>query len=196
MSDVLYLRPIVPATTLADARDAAKQASGCFNLHRVEWAQSFVSADGGRMLCWYKAPDAESVRLAMRQLGADMDGVWPGTVLGAGRGGSTALSRVNRVAEASPAAALKDAGAAERIAGTLRDNGVALLLGFLSANRSRLALLLEGGDADDLAPAFEAAGLALERLWPCAPLGPEPAAQTPGRPDARNLPKPGTTHDF
>ena len=76
MSDVFYLRPISPAAAVEDVFAMAAQAGGCFNLHRVDWNRSFLAQDGGRMLCWYQAPDSESVRNALRQLGSDMKKVW------------------------------------------------------------------------------------------------------------------------
>jgi hypothetical protein len=80
MSDVFYLRPITPPITPAIAQEMSTHAGGCFTLHRVDWLRSFLSSDGARMLCWYRAPDTESVRIAMRQLGADVRKVFPGTV--------------------------------------------------------------------------------------------------------------------
>ena len=50
MSDVFYLRPIVPAITPADVIEMSRHAGGCFGLHRVDWVRSFLSGDGGRML--------------------------------------------------------------------------------------------------------------------------------------------------
>ena len=84
MSDVFYLRPIDPPISPGDVHRMAQHAGGCFDLHRVDWKQSFLAADGGRMLCWYVAPDAESARLALRQLGSNMNAVWPGRVIGEG----------------------------------------------------------------------------------------------------------------
>jgi len=52
----------------------------CFELHRVDWRQSFLSLDGRHMVCWFTAPDAESVRIALRQAGADIRVLWSGTV--------------------------------------------------------------------------------------------------------------------
>src|SRR5690606_28898722 len=81
MSDVFYLRSIDPPITPEDVVLTA-DAGGCFDMHRVTWKQSFLSADGARMLCWYEAPDTESARIALRQLQANLEGVWPGTVAG------------------------------------------------------------------------------------------------------------------
>jgi hypothetical protein len=59
-------------------------ATGCFDLHHVDWKHRFLSADGRRMLCWYQAPDAESARLALRELGSNLHAVWTGKVTGEG----------------------------------------------------------------------------------------------------------------
>ena len=48
----------------------------CLEQHRVEWARSFLSGDGQRMLCLYRAPDVESVRLAQRDAGLPVDALW------------------------------------------------------------------------------------------------------------------------
>ena len=39
---------------------------GCFQLHRVRLLRSYLSNDGLRMLCLYRAPDAESERQPAR----------------------------------------------------------------------------------------------------------------------------------
>ena len=48
----------------------------CLEQHRVQWARSFLSSDGRRMLCLYRAPDVESVRLAQREAGLPVDALW------------------------------------------------------------------------------------------------------------------------
>ena len=48
----------------------------CLAQHRVQWVRSFLSADGRRMLCLYRAPDAESVRLAQHEAGLKFDAIW------------------------------------------------------------------------------------------------------------------------
>lgn len=99
MTDVFYLRPMDPPVTPESTLASGERAGGCFGLHRVAWMHSFLSEDGGRMLCWYRAPDAESARIALRELGADPGGVWPGRVLGEVEPGHPAVSRVNVLVE-------------------------------------------------------------------------------------------------
>ena len=99
MSDVFYLRDLEPAVTKSDVSEMAISAGGCFNLHRVDWHRSLLAMDGSRMLCWYQAPDSESVRNALRQLGSDMNKVWSA----AGNLADLSLDEVNLVVEASAA---------------------------------------------------------------------------------------------
>lgn len=55
---------------------------GCFALHRVRWQDSYLLDQGRRMICHFRAPDAESVRLAFRQGGVLVDSIWTGTIHG------------------------------------------------------------------------------------------------------------------
>jgi hypothetical protein len=48
----------------------------CFETHGVSHTHSFFSLDGKRMLCFYRAPDAEAVRLAQREAAMPIDAVW------------------------------------------------------------------------------------------------------------------------
>lgn len=51
----------------------------CLETHAVGYAYSFFSLDRKRMLCFYEAPDVESVRVAQREAEMPVAGVWPGT---------------------------------------------------------------------------------------------------------------------
>jgi hypothetical protein len=45
-------------------------------MYRVHLQECLVADDGRRMLCRFTAPDAESVRVALRQAGIAFDSVW------------------------------------------------------------------------------------------------------------------------
>ncbi|HLT90124.1 MAG TPA: hypothetical protein VKZ85_04195 [Woeseiaceae bacterium] len=175
MSDVFYLRPVDPPATPEAVLASADEASGCFGLHRVEWTTSFLSADGGRLLCWYRAPDAESARLALRELGSDLAAVWPGKVLGGVAPRDPAVPQVDVLAElAFPSAPEADGeallDALRRAAGRLGHVAYA----FLSNRRDRLVCLVRGGDADGLPAAFAAAGFPGAVAWRCQVVTPRP----------------------
>src|SRR5690606_23090864 len=99
---VIYLRPMDPPVTAEDVLRSIDYVDGCFNLHRVDWVHSFLSADGGRLMCWYQAPDAESARLALRDIGSDMSAVWPCRLLGGVTPRDPAVSWVGVLEELTP----------------------------------------------------------------------------------------------
>ena len=48
----------------------------CLDEHGVRFLHTYLSLDGTRMVCVYRAPDAESVRLAQRQIGLPVERAW------------------------------------------------------------------------------------------------------------------------
>lgn len=165
LSDVFYLRPMDPPVTPAGTLEMGRQAGGCFGLHRVEWLHSFLAVDGRRMLCWYRAPDAESARIALRELGAELCGVWPGRVLGGVRPRDPALEKVSVLAELSTAGRPADfEGLLERV-GRDTEGLASIACAFLSNRGDRLVCLFSGGTTETIGPALARDGTA--RAWPC-----------------------------
>lgn len=169
MSDVFYLRSIDPPITPADVV-LTEDAGGCFDLHRVTWKQSFLAADGGRMLCWYEAPDAESARIALRKLEADLQGVWSGTVIGDGNGASRPLSDANILAELR----LPDSGAQslDAVAAALRQEDAALVRGFVSKRDPRAVCVVHAKDARAVYAALARTDVVADAVWSCTPITP------------------------
>jgi len=168
MSDVFYLRSIDPAITPEDVVLTA-DAGGCFDLHRVTWKQSFLSADGNRMLCWYEAPDTESARLALRQLKANLQGVFPGTVTGDGTG-SLPLSDANFVAEIR----LLDGQARnlEGIATALAQDDLSLVRGFVSLREPMAVCIVRAPSGVAVRSALARTDAETEAVWACTPIAP------------------------
>jgi len=157
MSDVFYLRPMAPPLSLEGALQMARDAGSCFNLHRVDWIQSYLAADGGRMLCWYRAPDAESVRIALRQLGADMSAVWPGTQAGDEAGAVSAPGDYVVVEYALDNASSQEGLRAvrERLTDGLDSCGLALERALTSTDGRRMVCLVRNSDATSVAEAID-----------------------------------------
>lgn len=176
MSDVFYLRPIDPPIGPADVDRMAQHAGSCFNLHRVDWVQSYLAADGGRMLCWYRAPDAESVRIALRQLGSDMNAVWAGTV---GRDGAAAADYsldecvVVEISLDEPPKSKRLNELRDAISDALRNAGLGLAQSFTSTNGTRLVCIVRAKNDASVKSAIIEAGLAPSSVWRCAALTPK-----------------------
>jgi hypothetical protein len=63
--------------------DFAKCLVPCLDIRNGTWARSYVSNDRRRVLCEFEAPDAESVRDALRSCGISFDRVWSAQVFDA-----------------------------------------------------------------------------------------------------------------
>lgn len=65
----------------------AMAGGACPTLHRVRWREAYLARDTHRLVCRFRAPDAESVRLALHCTESDGE-VWTATQVG--RSGGTA----------------------------------------------------------------------------------------------------------
>jgi hypothetical protein len=58
----------------------AKRLDPCLEARNAMWRRSYVSPDKTRMTCEFEAPDAETVRDAMRMAGLKFERVWTAQV--------------------------------------------------------------------------------------------------------------------
>ena len=82
MTEVFVARGAALPSSLRGVAQFNIAPTDCFRLHRVHWQETRVSEDGSRLICRFRAPDAESVRIALRQSGIPFDAVWTGGVVG------------------------------------------------------------------------------------------------------------------
>jgi hypothetical protein len=75
-ANVLVTRRFADPAVFADIQALEEAAAGCLDAHRVQFARTYFSADRRRMICLYRAPDAESVRHAQREAGMPVERVW------------------------------------------------------------------------------------------------------------------------
>ena len=75
-TDVFVAQRADAASPGPEALLEAQARVDCFRLHRVQWQETRRSADGRRLICRFRAPDAESVRVALRLSGIPFETVW------------------------------------------------------------------------------------------------------------------------
>jgi hypothetical protein len=63
--------------------DFSKHLDPCLDLRDATWARSYLSKDRRRMFCEFEAPDAESVREALRSADITFERVWAAQVFDA-----------------------------------------------------------------------------------------------------------------
>jgi hypothetical protein len=74
--NVVVERSFTAPVRLEDIAAIEAAASWCLDEHNVRYAHTFFSLDRTRMLCFYAAPDAESVRIAQHKAAMPVDAVW------------------------------------------------------------------------------------------------------------------------
>jgi len=71
----------VPVTD--EARAAWNRSlNPCLEAYGARWTRSYLSKDRKRMICEFEAPDAESIRTALRNASLRYDRVWVAEVYG------------------------------------------------------------------------------------------------------------------
>jgi hypothetical protein len=171
MTDMILAREFDEPLSKEDVMAMALESGGCFSLYRVDWNQSFLAADGKRLLCWLTAPDAESARQALRQSGVGTHELWPGTLHDSAAAEAPSWDEANVVVERSwdePATlddiqAIEDAGAQ-----CLETHRVRFARTFFSLDKKKMVCLYRAPDAESVRLAQRQAGMPLQAVWTCA----------------------------
>jgi len=75
-ANVLVTRRFAEPAVLIEIQALEEAGAGCLDTHRVRFVRTYFSTDCRRMICLYRAPDAESVRVAQREAGMPVERVW------------------------------------------------------------------------------------------------------------------------
>ncbi|MBS9402303.1 DUF4242 domain-containing protein [Halomonas sp. TRM85114] len=174
MNDFVSILPLVAPLDRDGLRRLAIHA--CLELHRVRWRRSYLAADGQRMLCWYQARDAESIRLVLRQQGSAAAAVWPVVLMG-GVAGEALNETGDRLLLEFPLD-VRDSIDIAPVASALLDGlakaGAVVNRTFLSRHHGRLICLVKGRDTHALTQCLRTAGIVPTSVWRCTELDPEP----------------------
>lgn len=76
---ILVLRRFETAVEIEELDAMVEQNGWCFDAHQAERLVSYVASDKRSTLCVFRAPDAESVRLANAKAQIPVDRVWTAT---------------------------------------------------------------------------------------------------------------------
>lgn len=164
-----------PAIAPNDVFAMGAEGAECFGLYGIAWHGSLLATDGGRMLCHFEGPDAESVRVALRQLGVTVEGLWPGTAHTAP--GTTpaeqAAANVLVARAFEEPVALEDVQRAEDAnAWCLEAHNVNWVRTYFSRDRQRMMCVYRAPDAEAVRRAQQGAGLPFQAVWAVTPIRP------------------------
>lgn len=170
MTEMILERQFDPPLTRDGVFQMAREGVECFGLHRVGWHGSLLAGDGRRMACWFHGPDTESARTALRQVGADVAGLWPATVHPAPQAPAADADDVLVVVARSFDApvtyesvqSLEEAGA-----WCLESHRVRFVQSFFALDRRRMLCVYRAPDAESVRTAQRQAKLPVETVWAC-----------------------------
>jgi hypothetical protein len=74
--DVFVLRRLAAEGEREQERPDSEPLESCLLLHGIVRQRSYLAVDGKRMLYHFRAPDAESLRMALRGARIEYDEVW------------------------------------------------------------------------------------------------------------------------
>ena len=181
MAEVFLERTFDAPASNADVLDMLQSGAGCLGLHRVDWQLSLLSTDGRKMFCRFSGPDAESVRIALRELNTDVGALWLGSVHDATGLTLADLDAANvlvtrafdKPVTLEEIQSIEDAGA-----WCLETRYVKFVRTFFSADCTRMACIYRAPDAESVRQAQRQARMPVDRVWSFKPIRPEDQAPT------------------
>ncbi|HEX4998743.1 MAG TPA: nickel-binding protein [Terriglobia bacterium] len=78
--DVVVVREFPQPATMEYVMNSCRNHAWCLDLYNAHRVGSYLANDGLRMVCHFRAPDAESVRMANERGSAPMTEVWTATI--------------------------------------------------------------------------------------------------------------------
>jgi hypothetical protein len=175
MTHVIVERQWDQPKTDADLQEMIENSEDCLARHHCDWNDSLLSADRRELVCHFSAPDAESVRIALRQVGSHCTAAWSGTVHDAPDFTDDDLDRANVLVarrfgepvDIETIQALEDAGQ-----GCLDLHRVRFVRTYFSRDRKRMICLYEAPDAESVRIAQREAQMPVDRVWSFRRLAP------------------------
>lgn len=175
MTDLFLERRFDPPLDATAVGQMALESGDCFDRHQVEWKSSFLAADGHRMVCWFRAPDMESARIALRQANADIQVFWRGSVIDKPGLEENQLAAANVLVERRFDAEvtlqeiqdIEDAGI-----WCLETRDVHFVRTFFAADHMRMICLYRAPDAESVRLAQRQAGVPFDDAWTFQAIGP------------------------
>lgn len=78
--DVFVQRRFAMSNVHEQERPDSQRLEPCLNLYGIVYERSYLAQDGKRMLCHFRSPDAESLRMALQVARIGYDALWTAEV--------------------------------------------------------------------------------------------------------------------
>lgn len=167
MENVVLERVLSGPAELCEVIGHRARTQVCLDLHGINYEYSFISPDATRLTCRFSAPDAESLRIAMRQAKVKYRNAWSATIHPTSAAALPALHDVVVVERsfAQPVAFEDIQGAEDAARWCLDKHDVAFLNTYFSIDRRRMLCFYRAPDAEAVRAAQRQAGLPFDVVW-------------------------------
>jgi hypothetical protein len=177
MTFVVAERTIPGPFTAADIRDGIRSSAWCSELYGLTHCGSLLAPEIDRVVCIYRAPDAEAVRSASHRMQTPYDRVWSATLHGPAGPEPVTLPGVADMSPEHRAIVVQrafDAPVAfadlesreEEQAWCFDAYGVRFLQSLFSADRRRMLCVYVAPDAEAVRQVQRQADMPFEQIWP------------------------------
>ena len=165
MTDVFVEWTVEMRLRKPDMEELMRDSIECRNLHKVQFRESLLDDEGRRLICHFRAPDAESVRMALRCVGANIDFLWSGTIH---EGPEQEVANVVVERKMSRSILTDTIKAIDGIASEWTDlYGFRLTRTIVSHDGTRLFCLYKAPDAESISLAQSQNDSLSTTIWPC-----------------------------
>jgi len=167
MAEIFLERSYETPVSASDVLAIARKAGGCYDLHRIEWQGSLLAAGGRKLICRFRAPDAESVRIAMRDMRATFGRLWTGSVHDAPGFTETDHGKANVLIERTfdPPVTEADIQKAEKEGWCAKAHRVTFMRTYVSDDRRRMICLYQAPDAESVRLAQRLMTMPVDAIW-------------------------------
>ena len=174
MGLIVVERSFELAPIFEELEEREKAVAWCFEQYRVQALRSFLSLDGRRAVCLYRAPDVEAVRSTQREAGLPFERAWSAQAIEQPPRqpppGHSAVVVQRKLAERATPQRVDELAALAR---DCMNNHRAHLHGsYLAADGVRMVCHYDAPDAESVRVANHQSGLPVESVWSATLYGP------------------------
>lgn len=168
MEHVILERVLSGAAEFREAASRGARTQSCFDMHGIVFEQSCLSHNATHVTCRFLAPDAESLRIAVRQADLKYKRIWSATLHTVQPIDPTVLHDLVAVERSfGEPVAFDDVHGAERAAQWCLDaHQVTHLHSFFSIDRRRMVCFYRAPDVEAVRTAQRQAGMPADIIWP------------------------------
>lgn len=153
--------------------DAHRRVLPCLEARDAIWQYSLLSTDRQRMICTFKAPDAESVRESYRRAGLPACPVWTGDLIEQNRVPQQTLTTVQVMEGTYPSLNETDwQEISRKILHYCAAWNIEWLRSYLSLDRTKVVYELNSPDIKLMQAAQQELGISCDRIWSAQILNP------------------------